>query len=194
MPAVGRARRLAVPCVVIWLLVTSCAPQLAVRSDTDPSADFSRYHTWNFFDQLGVEGGNNSAIYGELFREAISREMGARGYRLSDHPDLLVNVSMRGDDKVKMRSYAAPYMSGYYYGQPHYGASGVGIGAGVSTRASMVTEASVFIDLVDAGRHKMVWQGVAATEVTDEVAARLEDSVHSAVNAIFDQYPYRAQP
>ena len=100
------------------IAVAGCSSGLAVRSDEDPGADFSRYQTWNFFDPLGIEGGYNSPIYGELFREAITREMTQRGYRLAAEPDLLINVTIRSDEKVKMTSYTTPYMSGAYYGRP----------------------------------------------------------------------------
>lgn len=163
-----------------------------MRSDIDPTADFSRYSTWNFFDTLGIEGGYNSPIYGELFRTAITREMNARGYRLSDNPDLLVNVTIRSDDKVRMTSYTRPYMSGAYYQQPggaHYG-SALGVGVGVSQRVTEVTEASVFIDLVDNGKDRIAWQGVAVIEATDKVAQQLRDAVYTSVERVFELYPH----
>ena len=61
------------------LLLAACAPKLTVRAEADPSADFNQYRTWNFFPQLGIEGGNNSPVFGEHFRAAIEREMLERG-------------------------------------------------------------------------------------------------------------------
>ena len=154
------------------LLLAACASGLEVRSDIDPLADFSQYRSWNFFDQLGIEGGYNSPVFGEHFRSAISREMAARGYRQSDEPDLYVNVTSRQDDKVAMRSYTSPYMSGNYYsrpGSPYYG-TGVGLGVGTVSRATKVTEASIFIDLVDNATDRLVWQGVAVAETNDKTA------------------------
>ncbi len=190
-------RRRSGACLVaclLALLTAGCASGLAVRSDIDPAADFTEYRTWNFFDPMGIEGGYNSPIYGELFREAITREMTERGYRMAAEPDLLVNVTIRSDDKVKMRTYTRPYMSGAYYGHPggaSYG-SAVGVGVGVGSGATRTTEASVFIDLVDADRQRMSWQGVAVVDVTDKVASRLRDAVFTSVNRVFDQYPHTA--
>jgi hypothetical protein len=176
------------------LLSSACSSGLTVRSDEDPSANFSQYQTFNFFDPMGIEGGYNSAIFGELFREAITREMSERGYRKADNPDLMINVTVRSDDKVSMRTYSSPYMSGAYYGRPggaQYG-SAVGVGVGVSTRATKTTEASVFIDLVDNEKDRVSWQGVAVVDVTDKVAQQLRDATFTAVNAVFDKYPYKA--
>jgi hypothetical protein len=178
------------------LALAGCSSGLAVRSDEDPGADFSRYRTWNFFDPMGIEGGYNSPIYGELFREAITREMTERGYRLADSPDLLINVTIRADDKVRMTSYTTPYMSGAYYGRPggaSYGSS-VGVGVGVGSRPKQTTEASVFIDLVDSRKHQLSWQGVAVAEVNDKVAQQLRDAIFTSVNRIYDLYPYTAAP
>jgi hypothetical protein len=176
--------------------VAGCSSGLAVRSDVDPNADFDRYRTWNYFDPMGIEGGYNSPIYGELFRQAITREMNDRGYRLDDEPDLLINVTLRTDDKVKMTSYTSPYMSGYYYGgagSPRYGSS-MGVGVGVSSRATKVTEVSVFIDLVDVSRQRMSWQGVAVLDASDKVAQQLRDAIYTAVNRVYELYPYTTAP
>jgi hypothetical protein len=178
----------------IVVLLSACSSGLQVRSDTDPSANFSQYQTYNFFDPMGIEGGYNSPVFGEHFRAAISREMGQHRYRQSDNPDLMINVTIRSDDRIKMTSYTAPYMSGAYYNRPggaHYGSS-LGVGVSVSQRATKVTEASIFIDLVDVEQHRVVWQGVAVLDVTDKVAQQLRDATYTAVNEVFKQYPHQA--
>ena len=179
---------------LLSLLLTACATGLEVRSDEDPSANFARYRTFNFFDPMGIEGGYNSPVYGELFREAITRELTQRGYRQADDPDLIVNVTSRTDDKVSMRSYSSPYMSGAYYDRPGgaYYDSAVGVGVGVGTRVTRTTKASIFIDLVDYRKRKVCWQGVAVADVTDKVAQNLRDAVFTSVNQVFKQYPHQA--
>jgi hypothetical protein len=179
--------------VAVAFLLGACSSGLAVRSDQDPSADFSQYRTFNFFDPMGIEGGYNSPVFGELFREAITREMTERGYVLSNNPNLLINVTIQSDEKISMRSYTAPYMSGAYYRRPggYYG-SGMGVGVGAGTRATRTTEASVFIDLVDPDTRRVVWQGVAVVDVNDKVAQQLRDATYTAVNVVFDQYSHTA--
>jgi hypothetical protein len=176
------------------LFLSACSSKLTVRSEIDPAADFSQYRTWDFFDRLGIEGGNNSPVYGEHFRAAIEREMSARGYRRAAEPDLLVNVTFRSDDRVRMTAYTRPYMTGAYYDGPggaSYG-SALGVGVGLGSRATEYTEASAFIDLVDNRADRMVWQGVAVTRADDKVAQALRDAIYTAVNRIFERYPHRA--
>lgn len=189
----GRQARLALV-LMLAFLATACSSGLQVRSDIDPQADFSQYKTFNFFDPMGIEGGYNSPIYGEHFRAAISREMQARGYRLAENPDLYVNVTFRADDKVRMKSYTQPYMSGAYYQRPggaHYG-SALGVGVGVSQRATKTTEVSVFIDMVDNASDQMSWQGVAVMDASDKIAQQLRDAVYTSVNKVFELYPHQA--
>lgn len=183
-----------VTCLLLLTMLSGCSSGLTVRSDIDPSADFSQYQTYNFFEPMGIEHGYNSPIFGELFRESMTGEMNRRGYRLSDNPDLLINVTIRGDDKVRMRSYSAPYMSGAYYGRPGGAYAGSAVGAGVSTgtRATLTTEASVFIDFVDFEQHQVVWQGVAVIDVTDKVAKQLRDATFTAVDRVMAEYPHTA--
>ncbi len=180
--------------VFLVSLLSACSSGLQVRSDSDPGANFSQYNSYNFFDPMGVEGGYNSPVFGEHFRAAISREMGQRRYRKTESPGLLVNVTIRADDQVKMTSYTAPYMSGAYYNRPggaFYGSS-LGMGVSVSQRATKVTEISVFIDLVDVEQQKVVWQGVAVLDASDKVAKQLRDAIYTAVHEVFKQYPYTA--
>lgn len=174
--------------------LSACSSGLKVRSDIDPNADFARYTTFNFFDPMGIEGGYNSPIFGEHFRASIGNEMRGRGYRVADRPDLLINVTIRSDDKIRMRSYTAPYASGAYYNRPGgaYGGSALGVGVSTGTRATKTTEASVFIDFVDFKEQRVVWQGVAVVNVNDKVATQLRDAIYTSVNKVLAEYPHTA--
>lgn len=183
--------------IVVLLLVgmlSACSSGLTVRSDIDPTVDFSKYKTYNFFDPMGIESGYNSPIFGEHFRASIGNELSGRGYRTSDNPEFLINVTIRGDDKVKMKSYTAPYMTGGYYGRPggaSYG-SAVGVGVAAGRSATMTTEASVFIDFVDIEHRAVVWQGVAVIDVNDKVATQLRNAIYTSVNVMLAEYPHTA--
>jgi len=175
-------------------MLSACSSGLTVRSDIDPTVDFSKYKTYNFFDPMGIESGYNSPIFGEHFRASIGNELSGRGYRTSDNPEFLINVTIRGDDKVKMKSYTAPYMTGGYYGRPggaSYG-SAVGVGVAAGRSATMTTEASVFIDFVDIEHRAVVWQGVAVIDVNDKVATQLRNAIYTSVNVMLAEYPHTA--
>ena len=191
----GRRRFLELFIILILVsLISACSSGLTVRSDIAPGADFSRYTTYNFFEPMGIESGYNSPIFGEHFRKAIGGELSRRGYQTSDNPDLLINVTVRADDKISIRSHTTPYMTGGYYGRPgsaSYGSS-VGVGVALGSGSKMKSEASVFIDFVDFKDHRVVWQGVAVINVNDKVAQQLRDAIFTATNKVLAEYPHTA--
>ena len=121
-----------VTAIFLAALLSACSSGLQVRSDIDLEADFSQYTTYNFFEPMGIEGGYNSPIFGEHFRASLGNELSRRGYRTADRPNILINVTIRSDDKVRMRSYTSPYMTGGYYGRP--GSAEPATGGGCGTR------------------------------------------------------------
>ena len=175
-------------------MLTACSSGLSVRSDIDPATDFSQYRTYNFFEPMGIESGYNSPIFGEHYRASIGNEMASRNYRTSDNPDLLINVTIRADDKVSMRSFTRPYMSGAYYNRPGgaYGGSALGVGVSMGRTATKTTEASVFIDFVDLQERRIVWQGVAVVDANEKVAQQLRNAIYTSVNKVLAEYPHTA--
>jgi hypothetical protein len=167
---------------------------MQVRSDISTTADFDTFKTYGFFQPMGIEAGYNSPVFGEHFRDAISREMESRGYRLARQPDLIINVTARLDEKVKMTTYTAPYMSGMYYDRPggaYYG-SAIGAGVAVGSRPTRTEEVSVFIDLVENKAERIAWQGVAVFDGSDEKAQHLQQTINETVSSIFAKYPHSA--
>lgn len=193
-PGGRKFKFIAVTALFLLAVLSACSSGLTVRSDIDPNVNFSQYTTYNFFEPMGIEGGYNSPIFGEHFRASIGNEMKRRGYRTADRPDLLINVTIRSDDKIRMRSYTAPYASGAYYNRPGgaYGGSALGVGVSTGTRATKTTEASVFIDFVDLDEQRVVWQGVAVINVNDKVATQLRDAIYTSVNKVLAEYPHTA--
>jgi len=186
------------PCALavtaIAVLLAGCAPSVKVRSDADPGVDMSRYQTYDFFSQLGVEGDSYSNLVGRHFRDSITSQMDARGYSKSDTPQLQINVSIGAEEKVRVNTYQDPYLYGGYYGRGGYGYMGSPWGYPTTTRTtvSQYTEANIFIDMVDASEHKLVWQGVATFTLTDKMQEQLRETVYSTVDKVFAKYPVPA--
>lgn len=179
--------------VLLALLLAACSPSVKVRSDTDPDVNFSSYDSFNFFSQMGVEGDNYSNLVGQHFRDAITKEMTARGFEKSSTPGLQINVSAATEDKVRVNTYNDPYVYGGYYGYRGYGwGNPWGYGGGTQTTVRQYTEANIYIDLVDATEHKLVWQGVATFTLSDKVQENVRESVFTTVSSVFEQFPVAA--
>ncbi len=176
------------------MLMASCASGPAIETDYDHTIDFTHYKTYAFFNPMGIENPNYSSIYGSIFRDAISKEMESRGYKQSDNPDLLINVSGRLQDKTKVTTTSDPYMAGGYYGYRRgmYGAWG-GYGYGTTTHVSNYTEGTVNVDIVDRAEKRMVWEGVAVGRVHEnKTNDEVRENIYAGIKEMFAGYPFRA--
>ena len=176
------------------MLLASCASKPTIETDYDHTVDFSKYTTYGFFNPMGIENPNYSSIYGSIFRGAISKEMESRGYKMSDNPDLMINVSGRLQDKTKVTTTSDPYMGGGYYGYRRgaYGAWG-GYGYGTQTHVSNYTEGTVNVDMVDRNLKRMVWEGVAVGRVNEKKTnEETRANINAGIQEMFAGYPFRA--
>lgn len=176
------------------LLLAACASKPMIKSDYDRSVDFSEYKTYGFYSPLGIEGPNYSTIFGSVFREAISREMNARGYSQSENPDLLINVSARMEDKTKVTTTTDPFPMGGYYGyRAGFYDPWIGYGYGTSTHVSQYTEGTVNVDVVDARQKKMVFEGVGVGRLQNKKTnEEVREAINNGVARMFEGYPVAA--
>ncbi len=175
------------------LVLSACASQPNIKSDYDPSVDFSKYKTFNFYKPMGIENPNYSSLLGQMFRDSITREMEQRGYTLAENPDLLMNVSARMEDKTRVTTYNQPMYGGYYGYRSGFYDPWMGYGYGTQTHVSQYTEGTINIDMVDASAKRMVWEGVAVGKVTgDKSNEEARVAINSGVTEMFANYPFRA--
>jgi len=165
-----------------------------IRSDYDPTADFSQYKTYNFFADAGPEQTNYQSFFSQYMVAAISREMDSRGYMKSNDPDLLVNFNAMLQEKTKVTTTpSAGYGAGGYYGYRggFYDPWG-GYGYGEQTHVSQYTEGTFNIDLVDAREKKLVWEAVGTGKISQKLLDELEERVNAGVPKFFAKYPFTA--
>ena len=180
--------------LVAVLMLAACGPSIQVRSDSAPGVDLAQFKTFNFFQQLGIEGSDYSSLLGQHFRDAIFAQMQSRGFSLTTDPQLQINVSADTEDKIRVNSYSEPYLYGGYYGRPGWGYWGSpwGYAGATTTTVSQYTKAYIYIDVVDAAEHKLLWQGVATFTLTDKMQDNVRAAVNQTVNEIFTQFPVPA--
>lgn len=184
------ARTLAV--AILATMLGACASGPDIRSDHDPTADFSQYRTFNFFADAGPEATEYQSFFSKYVTAAIAKEMEARGYTKSNNPDLLINFNAILQDKTKVTTTPAPMYGGYYGYRGGYYSGWGGYGYAQETHVSQYTEGTFNIDLVDARQKKLVWEAVGVGRVSDSDLENLEARVNEAVPLYFAQYPYRA--
>ncbi|CCH10306.1 DUF4136 domain-containing protein [Achromobacter xylosoxidans] len=172
-------------------ILAACASSPAIKSDYDRQADFSRYRTFGYMSPLGTDKAGYSTLLTERLKDATRGQMEMRGYVYdAANPDLLVNFNGKLQQKTQVTEAPPPpmgpyygYRSGFYGGWPGYG---------WGDTVYQYTEGTLNIDLVDARRKQMVWEGVAVGEVQNPDTATSSQNIDKAVAGIFAKYPFRA--
>jgi Domain of unknown function (DUF4136) len=163
---------------------------IKTRSQADPNANLSSYRTYGFVAEPGTNRSGYSTPITTYFKSAITREMNARGYTLTDNnPDLLINFNTNAREQVDIRS--TPSMS---YGYGYYGYRGGLYAAGPmwgGTDVSTVRykQGTANIDVVDAAKKQLVWEGVAEGKITDKMMQNPQATIDGVIAEMFASYP-----
>lgn len=180
--------------VLAALLCSSCASQRVadIRTDMAPEADLSSYSTFGFPEQTGTDRGGYSTLVTDHFKAAVTEQMQMRGYRYVDeNPSLLVNFYVNVRERTEVRSRPAGSAGFGYYGYryglydpwPLYARD-------VDTVTYPIGTAN--IDVVDAQKRQLIWEGVAEGRITDEDMENPREAISSAVAQLFARFPGRA--
>jgi hypothetical protein len=183
-------------CVAV-ALAACAAPKINTRSQTDPSANLASYKTYNFVAEPGTNRGGYSTPITGYFKSAISRELNARGYTLSESsPDLLINFNTNARENVDVRSRPTTTM-GVGYGYGYYGYRGglyaagpINYGTEVETVRYKTGTAN--IDVVDAARKQLVWEGIAEGKITNKMMENPQTTIDTVIADMFTNYPVKA--
>lgn len=190
---IARAKNVLLACIAgVLLALSGCASVPDVRVAMDRSADFTQYKTFAFASPLGTDRGGYQSIVSKELKANTQREMEERGMRLvSAAPQLLVNFSAAMTDKTRVSTM--PVFIGMDAGFGYYGyRSGLYAPWPMYVDQTVVTqykEGTLNIDVVDAARKQLVWEGVVTDRVTQEDLQNLPASINMAVTAAFAKYP-----
>jgi len=164
--------------VLLVVIVAGCA-SVKVSSDYDSKADFSKFKTFNFSKEVDKVTLND--LNRRRLKDAITKEMEAKGYQVSTTPDVLVNAFVKGRTKYTATA-STNYMGGPFMYYRGWGTSNTYVDVNKSV------EGTLFIDLIDVQEKKMIWEGVAEGLVNPRTETR-EDKINSVVAMIFKNYP-----
>lgn len=165
----------------IWLFaiisgLTSCSP-FQVKSDYAETANFSNYRTY----KLRINDLNLNDIDKDRVLNEVSKQLQMKGLKVSDSPDLIVNLKAN-HKKIKDIQGGSPYGM---YGGFGYGGFGFGINR---TFSSNYNQGSLMIDLIDAATQKLVWQGVGTGILVDSPKSKQKE-IPEIVADIMANYP-----
>ena len=168
----------------VLAILTACASKPVVRTQVSPALDIQKYQSFGFVEHPDTDKAGYTTLTTRFLKEAVAREMVARGYTRSEQPDLLVNFTAGSKDKVEGDSWPEV---GLGWGRWSRGWGWGGMWGSRDIRT--VTEGSLTIDVVDQQRKELVWSGTAKGRVTSRDEDNPQSAIDKAVSAIFIKYP-----
>ncbi len=170
------------PALILLLVVTSCS-SVKVATDYDKNANFNTYKTFAFF-KTGIDKAEISDLDKRRILRAIEAQMLAKGFTKSENPDLLISLFTQSNQRVDVYNnywgYGGWGWGGYY---------GPGWGWGWNQpNVSTSTEGTLFIDIIDANKKELVWQGKGTGYLTENMNKK-EERINEFVSEIMAQYP-----
>lgn len=170
------------PILMIAIIITSCS-SVKVAADYDKEADFNSYKTFAFF-KTGIDKAEISDIDKRRFLRAIERELLAQGYTKSENPDILVSIFTKSQQRVDV------YNNNWGAGAWGWGGYGPGWGWGWNNQpmVSTSTEGKLFIDLIDAKKRELIWQGMGTGYLSRNIEKK-EERINEFVSKVMEKYP-----
>ncbi|WP_347924360.1 DUF4136 domain-containing protein [Pontimicrobium sp. SW4] len=168
------------PVTLLFLATSSCV-SVRVASDYDRNANFNTYKTFAFFKD-GIDKAEISDLDKRRILRAVEAELLAKGFTKSENPNLLVSIFTKSREKINV----------YNNGWGHYG-----YGWGWSpwywnnyrgSTISRSTEGTLFVDLIDADKKELVWQGMGTGYIKQNMKNK-EERIKEFVAKIMEKYP-----
>lgn len=169
----------------IAVALGACQSRPEVRTQSAPAVDVLRYQTFGFVEHPDTDKSGYTTLTTRYLKDAVTREMLARGYTTSESPDLVINFVAATRDKVEGTTGPAV---GVGYGRWGWHGWGWSVGYG-GQDVRTITEGSLTIDLVDRRRNELVWSGTAEGRLTKKAMRDPQPAIEQAVAAIFAKYP-----
>lgn len=165
---------------ILLLFVISSCSSVRVASDFDNRTDFSQYKTYAFHKD-GIDKVEISDLDKKRILRAIDNQLTAKGFSKSDQPELMVNIFTKSREQVSVNQFNA----GWGYG----GGWGWGYGWGPTySSVSTTTEGTLYIDIIDARKNELIWQGTG-TGVLTQNREKKEERINEFVTKILMQFP-----
>ena len=166
--------------VFLLLVLTSCS-SVRVASDYDKNADFNQYKTYAFF-KSGIDKVEISDLDKRRILTAIDTELASKGFIKSENPDLLINIFTKSRQQVDVNQFNTGWGYGWGWGWNPY------MWGGRNTSVSTSTQGMLYIDLIDAKKKELIWQGEGIGILNQNIDKK-DERIQEFVQKILAKYP-----
>lgn len=163
----------------LFLMLASCA-SVSVVADYDKQVDFTKFKTFAFY-RPGIDKAEISDLDKRRILKAIESELIAKGFTKSENPDMLVSIIASAREKIDIYNN--------YYGGMGWGWGWNPYFYGNYNNISTSTEGVLYIDLIDAYKKELVWQGQGVGYLNFSNVDKKEERIKEFVSQILEKYP-----
>jgi len=167
--------------IVASFLMASCA-SVRVQTDYDTQANFIKYTSFGFF-KPGIDQVEISDLDKKRILRAIDKTMQEKGFVKSTTPDVLVSIVTKAEKNVDVYQNNFGFGFGWGWYNPFWFNGGFN---NFGTFESV--EGRLFIDIIDAKKKELIWQGVGTAALVEGPEAK-EARIQEIVAAILAKYP-----
>ncbi|WP_194765949.1 DUF4136 domain-containing protein [Tamlana sp. I1] len=174
--------------LLMVVIISSCS-SIQVAADYDKKANFNDYKTFAFF-KTGIDKAEISDLDKRRILRAIEAELLNKGFTKSENPDLLISLFTKSNQRVDVYNNTWGYGAWGWGGWGPYGGMGPGWGWGWNQQPSVSTstEGQLYIDLIDAKKKELVWQGMGTGYLTQNMEKK-DARIKEFVAEIMAKYP-----
>jgi hypothetical protein len=159
---------------LLCYIVGGCST-ISVNHDFDPSADFTKYKSFDWIPQPDVKG-KNPLVYKKIVT-AVERHFANRGMnRTESAPDFLLAMHTGTQTKINVTDWGYTYVGRGWVGR--------------DIDVYQYQEGTLILDVIDSGSKELVWRG-SATGTIDPKAdpATREANLQAAVDKLLKNFP-----
>ena len=174
--------------LLLLVLGLSACTTFNVKTDHDPTADFTKFKKFTFVGLADAEKGgiHDNSLMHKRIESAVALELTGKGLQqvdLNQQPDLLVYYWFSAKEKQQIQSTGPP--PGTYGWRGGYG-WGAGYGGGVTTYE--YTEGTLILDLVEPNKKELMWRATIVGTLQDTPKDNIELG-NKAIAKAFENYP-----
>lgn len=163
----------------LLILLASCS-SVRVNQDYDKSVSFEKYKTYAY-QKSGIDKVEISDLDKKRILRSIDEVMLSKGYAKSEKPDLLINFFTKEREQVDVNQFNVGWGYGWGFGWNPWLWGG-------NTSVSRYTEGTLTIDIIDAAKKELIWQGQGEGVITKNTNKK-DENIRKFVTKILAQYP-----
>ena len=173
--------------LALLAMLAACSSGPNIITNAAPDFSLAGYQTFGFLQPLSTDRGNVQTLTSATLIEAATFELQNAGLRRDDtNPDLVVNFVISTRETLQSRPSTG---ASIHHGRGRYGTWGGYSMSMSTTEVVQRTEGTLGIDVIDASRLQLVWEGAATQRVTDSMQQNRDQILRDVTADILAKFP-----